>query len=174
LVWSGAIQSKLVHSSLAKPHCAAAPVAQEVNTIFFPVSCVPVKRFAPDQPDQAITDITLKSLGRKGSVRQLTNLWPQPRQFRGRNTDQNTPSCQLSDRPFEELPLEPVGRLLHIKATLNIAGQAKAIFNVRGNPVTLTSKTIESGGEPTAVAGRIETLEMLVDVASIEGVRQRR
>jgi sucrose-6-phosphate hydrolase SacC (GH32 family) len=68
----------------------------------------------------------------------------------------------------QELPLEPAGRLFHIRATLNIADRAKAIFNVRGNPVTLTSKTIESGGQPIAVAGRIETLEMLVDVASIE------
>jgi len=68
----------------------------------------------------------------------------------------------------QELLLEPSGRLFHIKAELDIPNGAKAIFNVRGNRVILTSKSLESGGAPAMASRNINSFEMLVDVASIE------
>ncbi len=68
----------------------------------------------------------------------------------------------------EVLPLEPSGRLFQIVAELNISDGARLIFDIRGIPVILTSKTIESGTAPASVAGRIKTVEILVDRASIE------
>ena len=66
------------------------------------------------------------------------------------------------------LPLEPSGRLFHIQARLGIPDGAKLTFNIRGVPVILTSKTIESGTSPASVAGQIKTVEILVDRTSIE------
>jgi levanase/fructan beta-fructosidase len=68
----------------------------------------------------------------------------------------------------EVLPLEPSGRLFHLRAEISIPQGAKLIFNIRGVPVILTSKTIESGTSPAAVAGRIKSVEILIDRASIE------
>jgi len=68
----------------------------------------------------------------------------------------------------EVLPLEPAGRLFHIKAEVSIPEGAKLTFNIRGVPVVLTSDTIESGTRPAAVAGHVRTVEILVDRASIE------
>jgi sucrose-6-phosphate hydrolase SacC (GH32 family) len=67
-----------------------------------------------------------------------------------------------------ELALEPSGRLFHIKATLDIAEGAKAIFNLRGNQVVLTAKTVQSGNPAVEVFDKVQTVEMLVDVGSIE------
>jgi sucrose-6-phosphate hydrolase SacC (GH32 family) len=66
------------------------------------------------------------------------------------------------------LPLEPSGRLFHIKAEVDIQSGARLTFNIEGQTVELTSKTVVSGTNPTAVIGRIKTLEILVDRASIE------
>ena len=68
----------------------------------------------------------------------------------------------------EVLPLEPSGRLFHLQAELTVPQGAKLIFNIRGVPVILTSKTIESGTSPAAVAGQIKSVEILIDRASIE------
>jgi sucrose-6-phosphate hydrolase SacC (GH32 family) len=68
----------------------------------------------------------------------------------------------------EVLPLEPSGRLFHLLAEISIPQGAKLLFNIRGVPVILTSKTIESGASPAAVAEEIKTVEILVDRASIE------
>jgi fructan beta-fructosidase len=66
------------------------------------------------------------------------------------------------------LPLEPSGRLFHIKAEVNIPDGARLTFNIRGIPVILTSKTIESGTEPASAERQVSTVEILVDRASIE------
>jgi sucrose-6-phosphate hydrolase SacC (GH32 family) len=66
------------------------------------------------------------------------------------------------------LPLEPSGRLFHIQARLSIPEGARLTFNIRGVPVILTSKTIESGTSPASVVGQIKTVEILVDRTSVE------
>ncbi len=66
------------------------------------------------------------------------------------------------------LPLEPAGRLFHIRAKVNIPAGARLTFNIRGVTVILTSKTIQSGTSPESVMDRIKTVEMLVDRTSIE------
>ncbi len=66
------------------------------------------------------------------------------------------------------LPLEPAGRLFHIRAEVNIPAGARLTFNIRGITVILTSKTIQSGTSPAPVMDRIKTVEMLVDRTSIE------
>jgi sucrose-6-phosphate hydrolase SacC (GH32 family) len=68
----------------------------------------------------------------------------------------------------EMLPLEPSGRLFHIKADVNIPDGARLTFNIEGQTVELTSRTVASGTAPTTVIGRVETVEMLVDRGSIE------
>ena len=68
----------------------------------------------------------------------------------------------------EVLPLEPAGRSFHITAEVSIPEGAKLTFNIRGVPVILTSKTLESGHRPTAVQDTIKTVTILVDRASIE------
>jgi fructan beta-fructosidase len=68
----------------------------------------------------------------------------------------------------EVLPLEPAGRQFHIKAQVNIPDGARLVFNVRGVPLILNSKTLESGAPPVRVLDRIKTVEILVDCASIE------
>jgi fructan beta-fructosidase len=66
------------------------------------------------------------------------------------------------------LPLEPAGRLFHIRAEVNIPAGARLTFNIRGVPVILTSQTVESGTRPASVVDRIKTVEILVDRTSIE------
>ncbi len=68
----------------------------------------------------------------------------------------------------ESLPLEPSGRAFHIKASVSIPTGAKLTFYLRGVPVILTDKTVESGNPPATVSGQIKTVEILVDRASIE------
>jgi sucrose-6-phosphate hydrolase SacC (GH32 family) len=71
-------------------------------------------------------------------------------------------------RAGEVLPLEPSGRLFHVRAEVSIPAGARLIFNIRGIPVILTSKTVESGTSPASVVDQIKTVEILVDRASIE------
>jgi sucrose-6-phosphate hydrolase SacC (GH32 family) len=66
------------------------------------------------------------------------------------------------------LPLEPSGQLFHIVASLKVSAGAKLTFMIRGIPVTLTSKTVESGHDPASVNGEVRTVEILVDRTSIE------
>ena len=71
-------------------------------------------------------------------------------------------------RVGEVLPLEPSGRLFHIRAEVDIPSGASLTFNIRGVPVILTSKTVESGTRPASVFDQIKTVEILVDRTSIE------
>jgi fructan beta-fructosidase len=66
------------------------------------------------------------------------------------------------------LPLEPSGRSFHIRAEVRIPEGAKLTFNLRGVPVVLTAKTLESGNAPAAVQDQIKTVEILLDHTSIE------
>jgi fructan beta-fructosidase len=68
----------------------------------------------------------------------------------------------------EVLPLEPSGQLFHIQAEVNIPPGARLTFHILGLSVDLTSQTMASGTNPTSVADRIRTVEILVDRASIE------
>ena len=68
----------------------------------------------------------------------------------------------------EELPLAKSGQLFRIKAELSIPEGAKLTFNLRGYPVILTSKTVESGTGPHAAQGEVKSVEILVDRASVE------
>jgi levanase/fructan beta-fructosidase len=73
----------------------------------------------------------------------------------------------------EVLPLEPSGRLFHLQAEIHIPDGARLTFNIRGVPLILTSKTIESGASSAPVADQIKTVEILVDRASIEAFLNR-
>ncbi len=68
----------------------------------------------------------------------------------------------------QNLPLEPAGRLFHVQCDLSISERGKATFNIRGIPLVLTARTLESGGRTATVSGRIQHVEILVDRASIE------
>lgn len=73
----------------------------------------------------------------------------------------------------QTLPLEPSGRLFHIQAEVRIPAGAKLTFNIRGVPVVLTSRTIESGTSPATVFDQVRTVELLVDRTSIEAFVNR-
>ncbi len=66
------------------------------------------------------------------------------------------------------LPMEPSGRQFHIQADVNIPEGSKLTFNLRGVPVVLTSKTVESGSRPASVLSKVAKVEILMDRASIE------
>ena len=61
------------------------------------------------------------------------------------------------------LPLVPSGRQFRIKADLEIPPGSKATFNLRGIPVSLTSKTLSSDRRSAEVRDRVESVEILVD-----------
>jgi len=71
-------------------------------------------------------------------------------------------------RPNQTMKLLPSGREFHIRAKVGIPEGARLIFNIRGVPVVLTAKHLESGAKPASVAGEVRTVEILVDRASIE------
>lgn len=64
--------------------------------------------------------------------------------------------------------LEPSADLLRIKADLIIPAKSKLVFKLRGVPMTLTSKTVEAGSKPTEVLNEVQSVEILLDRASIE------
>ena len=68
----------------------------------------------------------------------------------------------------QTLPLEPSGQLFHIEAEVSIPVGARLVFNLRGVPVVITSKAIESGHPPASVQDQIKRVEILVDRTSIE------
>ena len=68
----------------------------------------------------------------------------------------------------QTLRLAPDGQLFHITSDVEIPEGARLVFNLRGIPVVLTSKTIESGHKPAAVQDRVQRVEFLVDRTSIE------
>jgi sucrose-6-phosphate hydrolase SacC (GH32 family) len=67
----------------------------------------------------------------------------------------------------EELRLESSGPF-HIQAEVTIPDGAKLTFHVLGTPLVLTSKSIQTGDRSAAVLERIESVQILVDRASIE------
>ena len=71
-------------------------------------------------------------------------------------------------RANELLPLEPAGELFHIKGEVSIPDGARLIVTIRGVPVVLSAKTVESGNSPAAVMDRVRDFEILADRASIE------
>jgi fructan beta-fructosidase len=71
-------------------------------------------------------------------------------------------------RANETLRLEPAGREFRIQAKVSIPEGARLTFHLRGVPVILTAKTIESGHNPAPVQDRIQTVEILIDRASVE------
>jgi fructan beta-fructosidase len=66
------------------------------------------------------------------------------------------------------LSLEPSGRLFDIRAEISLPAGARLTFNIRGVPVILTAKSIESGTSPASVFDQIKSVQILVDRASIE------
>src|SRR4030095_6907377 len=68
----------------------------------------------------------------------------------------------------QTLPLEPAGQLFHLTAEVEIPEGARLVFNLRGIPVVLTSRTVESGHQPASVQREINKVEILVDRTSIE------
>ncbi len=66
------------------------------------------------------------------------------------------------------LRLAPAGQLFHIRAEVRIPQGTRLNFNLRGVSVVLTEKTLESGHQPTAVQGHVQTVEFLADRTSIE------
>jgi levanase/fructan beta-fructosidase len=69
----------------------------------------------------------------------------------------------------QTLPLQPSGQLFHILAEVEIPeGPTRLTFNLRGIPVVLTSKTLESGHKPASVQSQVRTVEFLVDRTSVE------
>ena len=73
----------------------------------------------------------------------------------------------------QTLRLAPSGRLFRIQAEVSIPEGAKLTFRIRGIPVVLTSKGIESGHPSADVADRIRAVEILVDRTSIEAFVNR-
>jgi sucrose-6-phosphate hydrolase SacC (GH32 family) len=71
-------------------------------------------------------------------------------------------------RKDQTLLLEPSGQCYHLKAEVSIPEGARVVFNLRGVPVVITNKTIESGHKPAATQMDIKTIEILVDRTSIE------
>ncbi len=65
------------------------------------------------------------------------------------------------------------GDCFRIKAEVTIPEGAKLVFNLRGFPVTLSSKTVESGTGPHGVQGTVENVEILVDRGSVETFANR-
>ena len=66
------------------------------------------------------------------------------------------------------LPLAPSGRQFHIKAEVKISAGAKLIFNIRGQPITLTPTTLSVDRRSVTVQEEVKSVEMLVDTTSIE------
>ncbi len=71
-------------------------------------------------------------------------------------------------KPGESWVVESSGDLFHIKATVQIPAGAKLTFNLRGVPVTLTSKTLESAGTTSPVLDEVVSVELLLDRGSLE------
>jgi len=68
----------------------------------------------------------------------------------------------------QTLRLAPAGQLFHVEAEVSIPEGARLVFNLRGVPVILTSKTVESGHPPVSVQVEVRKVELLVDRTSIE------
>ena len=68
----------------------------------------------------------------------------------------------------KELNLAKTGDLYHVKAEVDIAEGAQLQFNLRGEMVTLTRHSVESGPAKGNVIGEVKSVEILLDRGSIE------
>ena len=68
----------------------------------------------------------------------------------------------------ESIKLQAEGKCYRIKAEVEISEGAKLAFNLRGEHVTLTSRSLESGHPAATVQTRVHTVEILLDLGSIE------
>jgi fructan beta-fructosidase len=66
------------------------------------------------------------------------------------------------------LPLEPDGRLFHLRANIEIPEGAKLTFLIRGIPVVIASHTLDCGHRHGTLEEVVKTIEILVDRTSIE------
>lgn len=71
-------------------------------------------------------------------------------------------------RKDQTLRLAPSGQLFQIAGEVSIPEGSRLVFNLRGVPVVLTSKNIESGHKPASVQDQIRKIEFLVDRTSVE------
>ncbi len=71
-------------------------------------------------------------------------------------------------KPGENLQLASSGELFRIKMEVEIPQGAKMVFNLRGFPVVLGSKSIGGVAGPCPVQDEVRTLEILIDRASVE------
>ncbi len=70
--------------------------------------------------------------------------------------------------PGDSLDLASSGDLFHIRAEVEIHEGAKLTFELRGVPVVLTARTVESGTSPAAVQSAVRSVEILLDRGSVE------
>jgi levanase/fructan beta-fructosidase len=68
----------------------------------------------------------------------------------------------------QSMALEASRDLLRIKADVIIPAKSRLVFKLRGIPVVLTSKTVESGSKPVEVLNEVQSVEILMDRGSIE------
>ncbi len=68
----------------------------------------------------------------------------------------------------EVLSIASSGKQFDIRGEVNIPAGATLTLNLRGVPVVLTSKSVESGAPAVPVATQVRTFQILVDTASIE------
>jgi sucrose-6-phosphate hydrolase SacC (GH32 family) len=71
-------------------------------------------------------------------------------------------------RDGTRLPLRPGGDCYRIVAEIHVSEGARAVFEIRGTPVTLTRRGIESGKAKGDVAEEVQRIELLIDRASVE------
>ncbi len=120
----------------------------------------------PDMPfNQEVTfpcELTLRSTSKglrlfREPIREIASLHRTPDRWTNRTL-----------KSTEVLPLEPAGRLFHLKAEVNIPEGGKLTFNIRDVPLILTHTTIESGAARGTVNGEVQMVEILVDRTSVE------
>ncbi|MES2475719.1 MAG: glycoside hydrolase family 32 protein [Verrucomicrobiota bacterium] len=75
--------------------------------------------------------------------------------------------------PGEAVKLADRGDSFRIKAAVMIPAGAKLVFNLRGFPVTLSSKTVESGTGSHKLLDTVGNVEILVDRGSVETFANR-
>ncbi len=74
----------------------------------------------------------------------------------------------LDLKPGNARPLEVPGDLFHIKAEVEVPEGSTLTFRIRGTPLNITGRSVACKSEPARVEGRVGTVEILVDRASIE------
>ena len=70
--------------------------------------------------------------------------------------------------PGEAVRLADKGDCFRIKAEVVVPEGATLVFNLRGFPVTLSSRTVDAGTSPCGLQGPVRNVEILVDRGSVE------